>query len=51
MEEGKARHDVVKAAARALAEAVAKIYLLWFKTEIAHNYLFVTKFKKNTFHY
>jgi hypothetical protein len=49
MEEGKARHDVVKAAARALAEAVAKIYLLWFKTEIARNCLFVIKFKKTRF--
>jgi hypothetical protein len=50
MDQRKARHDVVKAAARALAEAVAKIYLLWFKTEIARNCLFVIKFRKNTFH-
>jgi hypothetical protein len=28
MEQGNARHDVDKAAARALAEAVAKVYFL-----------------------
>jgi hypothetical protein len=28
IEQGKARHDVVKAAARTLAEAVTKIYFL-----------------------